>query len=195
MKDKYSLDFDIKNKKLKKFSINLDVDYFISCSSFLKNDKGLEFLNDATNSIKRGTGGDFFYFWEKKVLEKSEILMNTHGIREGNLFLGYVNLNNKDHFFLLQGAEDAIWGGMPPLSFFKYTTNFKHKVRSLNCNSGKICFFSDNFIFDEFKDKKKLYEFEVKKGTYSLYSMHIENDQFKKDFPNSNVVGNLLVKD
>ena len=195
MKDKYSLDFDIKNKKLKKFSISLDVDYFIGCSSFLKNDKGLEFLNDATNSIKRGTGGDFFYFWEKKVLEKSEILMNTHGIREGNLFLGYVNLNNKDHFFLLQGDEDAIWGGMPPLSFFKYTTKFKHKVRSLNCSSGKICFFSDNFIFDEFKDKKKLYEFEVKKGTYSLYSMHIENDQFKKDFPNSNVVGNLLVKD
>ena len=196
MKNKYNLDFDIKNKRLKKFSISLDVDYFICCSSFLQKEKGLKFLNDATNiSTNRGTGGDFFYFWEKKNIEKSEILMNTHGVREGNLFLGYVNLNNKDHFFLLQGDEDVIWHEMPSLSFFKYITTFNHKVRSFNCNSGKICFFSDDFIFDKFKDKKKLYEFKVKKGKYSLYSMNIENDQFKKDFPHSNVVGNLLVKD
>ena len=30
------------------------------------------------------------------------------------------------------------------------------------------------------EDKKKLYEFRVKKGKYSLYSMNIENDQFNK---------------
>ena len=56
-------------------------------------------------------------------------------------------------------------------------------------------FFSDKYIRDEFKNKKLVYEFKVNKGKYSFYSMNIENESFKKDYPYSNTVGALLVKD
>ena len=42
---------------------------------------------------------------------------------------------------------------------------------------------------------KILYEFKVNKGKYSLYSMNIETEQFKKDYPYSGMIGALLVKD
>jgi len=200
MKNKYNLDFDLKHKRLKKFRISLLFDYFICCSSFLNKEKGLKFLKDTTDPKKKiyeKKIKNYGYNWGKKVIEKSEIIMDTHPVEEGDLFLGYVNLNKKDHFFLLHGDTDALWSQMPPLGFFKYVTTFKHKLHSLNCNSGKLVFFSDEFIdYDsQFKNKKLLYEFKVTKGKYSLYSMNIESESFKKDFPYSNTVGALLVKD
>ncbi len=84
---------------------------------------------------------------------------------------------------------------MPPLGFFKYVTTFKHKLNSFNCNSGKIVFFSDEYIDEEFKNKKLVYEFNVIRGKYSLYSMNIDSEEFKKKYPYSNLVGALLVKD
>ncbi len=53
MKNKYNLDFDLKHKRLKKFSISLGIDYFICCSNFLSKDKGLKFLKDTTDYEKR----------------------------------------------------------------------------------------------------------------------------------------------
>ena len=197
MKNKYNFNFDLKHKRLKKFSISLGIDYFICCSNFLKKEKGLKFLKDTTDHKKRSMRGkwNYGYNWEKKVIEKSEIIMETHIEKESSVLLGYVNLNKKDHFFILHGDDDAYWHEMPPLGFFKYVTTFKHKIHSFNCNSGKINFFSDKYIEDEFKNKKLVYEFKVNKGKYSFYSMNIENESFKKDYPYSNTVGALLVKD
>jgi len=195
MKNKYNLDFDLKHKRLKKFSISLGIDYFICCSSFLKKDKGLKFLKDTTDYQKRNKKKFYPYMWEKKVIEKSEIIMNTHIEKESSVLLGYVNLNKKDHFFILHGDDDAKWYEMPPLGFFKYVTTFKHKIHSFNCNSGKIDFFSDEYIDDEFKNKKLVYEFKATKGKYNLYTINNETEWFKKNYPYSNTIGALLVKD
>ena len=145
MKNKYKLEFEIKNKRLKKIKIDIGIDYFICCSDFLSKDKGLKFLKDTTDHKKRSSRGvgNYAYNWEKKVIQKSELIMDTHPVKEGNLFLGHVTLNKKDHFFLLHGGDDATWYDMPPLGFFKYVTIFKKKIHSLNCNSGKLAFFSD----------------------------------------------------
>ena len=199
MKNKYKLEFEIKNKRLKKIKIDIGIDYFICCSDFLSKDKGLKFLKDTTDHKKRSSRGvgNYAYLWEKKVIQKSELIMDTHPVKEGDLFLGHVILNKKDHFFILHGDDDARWYDMPPLGFFKYVTIFKKKIHSLNCNSGKLAFFSDMFIDYEgkFDDKKILYEFKVNKGKYSLYSMNIETEQFKKEYPYSGMIGALLVKD
>ena len=185
MKNKYNFDYDLKNKKLKNYNISVGFDYFFCCSSFLKKDKGIEFL---INRRKH-------YTWNKKVIEKSDIIMNTHYNRELSIFLGYVNLKKKDHFFILHGDEDASWSSMPPLGYFKHVSTFKLKLNSFNCNSGKISFFSDEYVRSNFKNQKILHEFKVQRGKYSLYSINDESEEFKKDFPNSNTIGALLVKD
>ena len=64
MKNKYNFDFDLKHKRLKKFSISLGIDYFICCSSFLKKDKGLKFLNDTLDPDKQSRRNPFSYMWE-----------------------------------------------------------------------------------------------------------------------------------
>ena len=194
---KYDFNLSIEHKKLKKFSIDVRIDYFICCSDFLNKDKCLKFLEDTQDPKKRTNKQKQFqtYAWDKKVIEKSEIIMNTHFIDDGSIFLGHVNLNKKDHFFILHGDDDARWFSMPPLGFFKYVTTFKHKLNSFNCNSGKIVFFSDEYIDEEFKNKKLVYEFNVIRGKYSLYSMNIDSEEFKKKYPYSNLVGALLVKD
>ena len=61
--------------------------------------------------------------------------------------------------------------------------------------TGAISKFDGHIFTFDFKNKKLLYEFKVKKGKYSLFSMNIENEEFKKDYPYSNEVGALLVKD
>ena len=60
---------------------------------------------------------------------------------------------------------------------------------------GKISFFSDEYVRSNFKNQKIRHEFKVQRGKYSLYSINDESEQFKKDFPNSNTIGALLVKD
>ena len=132
---------------------------------------------------------------KKKTSGKSEIILNTNFNDDLAVFIGYANLNKKDHFFILHGDDDATWHEMPSLGFFKYVTTYKHKLKTFNCDSGKISFFSDKFVYEDLKNKKLLHEFKVKKGKYNLFSMNIENEQFKKDFPYSNCVGALLVKD
>ena len=47
----------------------------------------------------------------------------------------------------------------------------------------------------DFKNKKILHEFKVQRGKYSLYSINDESEDFKKNFPYSNTIGALLVKD
>ena len=186
MKNKYNFDFDLKHKKLKNFKISVGFDYFFCCSSFLNKDKGIKFLNN---------GRGKYYMWNKKIIEKSELIMNTHYNKDLSIFLGHVNLNKKDHFFILEGDEDVSWHSMPPLGYFKYVSTFKRKLNSFNCNSGKISFFSDLYIREDFKNKKILYEFKVTRGKYSLYSINDESEEFKKNFPYSNTIGALLVKD
>ena len=197
MKNKYNFDFDLKHKKLKNFKISVGVDYFFCCSSFLKKNKGLKFLNDTLDPDKQSRRNPFSYMWEwdKKIIEKSEIIMNTHYNDDLSILLGQVILNKKDHFFILEGDEDVSWHSMPPLGYFKYVSTFKRKLNSFNCNSGKISFFSDLYIREDFKNKKILYEFKVTRGKYSLYSINDESEEFKKNFPYSNTIGALLVKD
>ena len=190
MKNKYNFDSDLKNKKLKNFNISVGFEYFICCSSFLKKDKGLKFLINVNSTIESKIN-----LWKKKVIEKSDIIMNTHYNRELSIFLGHVNLNKKDHFFILHGDEDVSWDSMPPLGYFKYVSTFKKKFNSFNCNSGKISFFSDEYVRSDFKNKKILHEFKVLRGKYSLYSINDESEDFKKNFPYSNTIGALLVKD
>ena len=95
MKNKYNFDYDLKNKKLKNYNISVGFDYFFCCSSFLKKDKGIKFLINRRKN----------YMWNKKIIEKSDIIMNTHYNRELSIFLGHVNLKKKDHFFILHGKE------------------------------------------------------------------------------------------
>ena len=197
MKNKYDLNFNIEHKKLKKFSISVGTEYFFCCSDFLKKKDSLNTIENIISVEKRTNEKKQFHLfnWEKKTSGKSEIVVNTNTYDDLDVFIGHVNLNKKDHFFILHGDEDAIWHEMPSLGFFKHETIYKHKLKSFYCDSGKISFFSDKFVYEDLKNKKLLHEFKVKKGKYSLFSMNIETEQFKKDFPYSNCVGALLVKD
>jgi hypothetical protein len=190
---KYDFKLSIKHKKLKKITLGFGFNYFICCSDFLSKEKGLKFLlND------RGVREEHCD-WDKKNIGQSDILMNTHYRADDVIFLGHVNLNKKDHFFILTGYSDGpIWMAMPHLDFFKTVATYKHKLNTLNCRSGKISFFSDRYVRDEFKiiknTKEKIFtEFSVKKGKYTLYSINIENEEFKKNYPYSSEVGALLV--
>tara|TARA_B100000035_G_C20853585_1_gene488541 strand:+ start:182 stop:739 length:558 start_codon:yes stop_codon:yes gene_type:complete len=184
MKNKYNLDIDLTHKKLKNFEIYVGFNYFICCSSFLKKDKGLKFLDNTKGP----------YFWKKKVIDKSELIINTNYIDDLSIFLGHVILGKRDHFFILHGGDNLEYHSMPPLGFFKYVTSFKRKLNSFNCISGKISFFSDRYVSSDFKNKKIIHEFKVKKGNYSIYSICDETEKAKKVYSVSPEVGVLLVK-
>ena len=185
MKNKYNLDIDLTHKKLKNFEISVGFDYFFCCSSFLKKDKGLKFLENRKGS---------WNFWKKKIIDKSELITNTNYNDDLSIFLGHVILEKRDHFFILQGQDNITYHSMPPLGFFKYVTSFKRKLNSFNCISGKISFFSDRYVNSDFKNKKIIHEFKVKKGNYSIYSICDETEQAKKVYSVSPEVGALLVK-
>ena len=185
MKNKYNLDIDLTHKKLKNLEISVGFDYFFCCSSFLKKDKGLKFLENRKGS---------WNFWKKKIIDKSELITNTNYNDDLSIFLGHVILEKRDHFFILQGQDNITYHSMPPLGFFKYVTSFKRKLNSFNCISGKISFFSDRYVNSDFKNKKIIHEFKVKKGNYSIYSICDETEQAKKVYSVSPEVGVLLVK-
>ena len=91
-------------------------------------------------------------------------------------------------FLIILGLVVMRFGSIHVKKFKEGKTNIKTKL------SGKISFFSDRYVSSDFKNKKIIHEFKVKKGNYSIYSICDETEKAKKVYSVSPEVGVLLVK-
>jgi hypothetical protein len=179
---------NIKGKKFKRIDIESGTDFYFCCSSFLNNKKIINFLKKDNEDFKDS-------FWEKITIDNLEIFRTTNVIQEQVIRAGHTNIENKDYIFFLEGDEDIQYFDMPPVAFFKHCVEYKKKINSFICESGKISIFSDKYIWDEFNPMEgRFYEIKIKKGKYSLFSINIGTG-LKKEFENSDIIGAVLVSE
>ena len=176
--------YNLKGKKFKHLDIEIGFNFYFCCSDFLKQDKGLKFIKKNHNISK--------FNWKKKTLENLDLISHTNKEEEVIIFIGHVNFDKKDHIFFLLNNDGGQWRQMPSLDFFKYLVDYKTKLNTFNCKSGKLSIFSDKFVLDNFeKSAARFYEINIKKGKYNLYSMNM-NKAAKDKYPYDHI-GALLV--
>ena len=179
---------NIKGKRFKRIDIEIGTDYYFCCSGFLNNKKIINFLKKNKPNLK-------IPFWEKRTIDNLEIFRTANFMPESVIRVGHTNIKNKDYIFFLEGDEDIQYFDMPPVAYFKHCVEYKEKINSFICESGKISIFSDKYIWDEFNPMEgRFCEIKIKKGKYNLFSINVGTG-LKKEFKNSDIIGAVLVSE